>query len=123
MEITLNNTWKLRPEAMWVDHNLAPQVLRKTDGWMITSLPCDVHVPLIQNGIIPEPLEGDNFQHCRWVEEMSWWFMKPFDIEEDFTAYDRVILEIEGLEAEADILLNGILMATSAAHSTHLRKT
>jgi len=110
MEINLNNTWKLRPEAMWVDHNLAPQVLRKTDGWMITSLPCDVHVPLIQNGIIPEPLEGDNFQHCRWVEEMSWWFMKPFDIEEDFTAYDRVILEIEGLEAEADILLNGILI-------------
>lgn len=31
---------------------MAPAVINRYDGWMSADLPCDVHMPLIENGII-----------------------------------------------------------------------
>jgi len=43
--------------------------LNRDNGWMDADLPCDVHMPLIKNGIIKEPLEADNCFDCEWIED------------------------------------------------------
>jgi|GEM_PF-4945170 len=74
---------------------------------MDVRLPCDVHVPLIGSGAIREPLEGENYKACRWIEDKSWWFRKEFRIDGPGEAFRRVELTIESLDAEADVFLNG----------------
>lgn len=61
-KLNLNNDWKLCEAPLsWQKDKLAA-VLRKTGEALPCSLPCDVHMPLIQAGKIEEPVEKDNFR-------------------------------------------------------------
>ncbi len=107
-EIDLKMGWKIRHEDLWWGVDKSSIVMKKTDDWMLSDLPCDVHMPLVENGIIPEPLEGDNASLCRWIEDKSWWFMNEFYVSSDVLESDFVELTLESLDSEADIFLNGI---------------
>ncbi len=82
-------------------------VVTSTDGWYPCALPCDVHVPLIEAGVIPEPLEADHCSASEWVEDRSWWFQKDFSYSKDTADDPSVELVLEGLDSEADVFLNG----------------
>ena len=97
----LNSGWKIKCE------DLNANFCRFDEGDVLeAALPCDVHMPLIEKGIIKEPLELDNAFKCEWTENKSWWFFKEFNITEDFRDYDVAELNLEGLDCEADIYLN-----------------
>lgn len=100
--LDLNQNWKLR-----YDDLKATVCPVGCADWMETALPCDVHMPLLENGIIKEPLEYDNSFECEWTEHKSWWFLKEFDFEESAEEYSCAELTLDGLDAEADIYLNG----------------
>lgn len=80
---------------------------QRVEGWFQTDLPCDVHIPLIKNGIIKEPLEEDNSFECEWIEDKSWWFRKSFEADNSLIKEEVIELTLESLDAEADIFLNG----------------
>lgn len=110
-KLDLNHDWMLRGEGLHWGPEMLPAVMSKEDGWMCADLPCDIHMPLIENGIIKEPLEADNCYECEWIEEKSWWFKKVFTADEKLLKGDIVELTLESLDAEADVFLNGFHLA------------
>lgn len=107
-KISINEDWSLRCEPLFCGSQMYAVVADKQEGWIKCELPCDVHMPLIANGIIKEPLEAQNCYDCEWVEQKSWWFKKTFNAHEDLFNNDVVELVIESLDSEADIFFNGI---------------
>ncbi len=104
----LRNTWQLRHEELHCDKDHYPSVICKEDGWMrVDSLPCDVHVPLIENGVIDDPVVSDNYLKCEWIESKSWWFKKEFSAGRELLQSHNSELVVEGLDVKADLFLNG----------------
>lgn len=69
-------------------------------------VPGDVHTPLIDAGLIEEPLYGLNSLDCRWVEEQEFWCERTFTLDAaDLAPVMR--LTFEGLDTTADVYLNG----------------
>ena len=69
-------------------------------------VPGDVHTPLIDAGLIPEPLYGMNSLDCRWVEEKEFWCARDFTLTQEDMA-PVMLLTFEGLDCTADVYLNG----------------
>ena len=110
-KIDLNCDWKLRSEELSWEPEMSHAVLAREAGWLDTGLPCDIHMPLLENGIIKEPLEADNCFACDWIEEKSWWFKKTFNADQNLLDGDVAELTIESLDTGADIFLNGFHIA------------
>lgn len=106
-KINLNTAWSVRYEGLEWGGEMNSAILQKKDGWLQTDLPCDIHMPLLKNSIIKEPLEEDNSYFCEWTEDKSWWFKKVFEADSEFLNGDMIELTLESLDAEADIFLNG----------------
>jgi beta-mannosidase len=106
-ESSLNGDWQLRDEAL--DFNLAEAVKLSelTDGWITQPVPGDIHQGLIAEGKIKEPLVGLNFSDCQWTEKRSWWFKRNFTIPTTWLNADLVELELNGLDSNAEIFING----------------
>ena len=77
-------------------------------GYIPMTVPGDVTTALIDNGVIDEPFLKDNTKKSIWIKELSWWLVKEFDITEEMLNEDIVRLNIEMLDFNADILVNGI---------------
>lgn len=75
-------------------------------GTLPYQVPGDVHTPLIEAGLIPEPLYGMNSLDCRWMEEQEFWCERTFTLSEEDLA-PVMHLTFEGLDTTADVYLNG----------------
>lgn len=123
--LNLAGSWKLRGEFMdvgpqhvmevldkaqgkfWVDTSKSPNVFPSKTGTITAQVPCDVITPLVENGILEEPLLKENTKDCLWVRDLSWWFIKEFTITQEMYNQEIVRLFIEMLDFNADILING----------------
>lgn len=110
MKIQLINDWQLRQEPLWTDKNQAARVSQENQDWMDCSLPCDIHTPLIENGIISEPLIGDNFFESHWIEKKSWWFKKIFTADDKLLDNSIIRLVIESIDVKGDVFINGVYL-------------
>jgi len=119
MVLSLDKNWALRDAPLTWGVGEAAQILSKKDsmletgsgtgtGWLKTDLPCDVHMPLIEQGIIKDPVKADYCFDSEWIEKRSWWFLREIDSSEIEMSSDLIELEIDSLDAEADIFFNGI---------------
>ncbi|HOV63082.1 MAG TPA: hypothetical protein PLG43_04270, partial [Spirochaetia bacterium] len=115
IKIDLCKDWHVRYAPLYKGIEEAPSIATaKKDNfisqWMKTDIPCDVHTPLIENGIIKEPLEGLNSFDCEWIEGKSWWFKKSFQIPSDFFKNEKIELVLDYIDLTADFLLNGLVV-------------
>jgi len=101
--LNLNAAWRLRAEDLALDHRNQASVAQKKDGWLEAELPCDVRMPLIAAGKIPEPLEGLECFASEWIEDKSWWFVRDFVVE----TVGQAELVLDYLDYGAAIYLNG----------------
>ncbi|QGQ95120.1 beta-mannosidase [Paenibacillus psychroresistens] len=106
MNMQLNEDWQLTWEPLFRQAADYIEVVNKQKDWLQTNLPCDVHMPLIAQDIIKEPLLADDCFSSEWIEKRSWWFKKQFDLTEEQFASERLNLAFESLDVEADIWLN-----------------
>lgn len=106
-EKLLNGRWELRDEDLSFDLLHANRLAELSDGWIAQPVPGDIHQGLIAAGRIKEPLVGLNFFGCKWTESRSWWFRKRFDVPAEWLSADAVELEMNGLDSNAEIFLNG----------------
>ncbi len=108
-QIELNGLWQLGESAPGAGD---------AQGWYRTGVPADqaipaqvpgdVHLDLLRDGRIAEPLFGKNALDCRWVEARDWWYSRSFTVDDVFLAdTDRVELHAAGLDLTAEIWLNG----------------
>ena len=105
---TLNGRWQLAcaepgegETAGWPE-NGTPQ-----DRRVEARVPGDVHLDLIEAGLIDEPLHGRNAPDCQWMETRDWWHARSFHVSPDL-AGQRVELHFAGLDLTADVWLNGV---------------
>lgn len=78
--------------------------------WIDAAVPGEVHLDLLEAGIIEDPYVKSNVLKCRWVEEYMWYYRKVFDA--DAAAFSpHVNLVFEGLDYGAIVYLNGTEVA------------
>ena len=106
-QISLNGIWELRGEPLACGLDQASTFTRKQEGWIDTPVPGDIHQGLVAAGEILEPLVGLNSFDCEWTEKKSWWYRKTFEIQSDWLEAERIELELNGLDSNAEILING----------------
>lgn len=123
--VDLSGEWKLRGEFLDVGPERVQEVLERPDGdfnvehekipnafpsktgFLRVQVPCDVITPLMEHGIMEEPLIKQNAKRSMWLQDLSWWFIREFEVGEDLLKEDVVRLYIEMLDFKADIILNG----------------
>ena len=74
-------------------------------------VPGDVTCALVDAGIIEEPFLKTNTKKNLWIRDLSWWLIKEFEVTAETLEEDIVRLNIEMLDFNADILLNGMRVA------------
>jgi len=106
-ETLLNGMWALIDEPLTTTAQHADHVLARADGWMPQPVPGDIHQGLMAAGRIRDPLLGLNSFDCVWTEDRLWWFRRTFPTDPAWLTSDAVELELNGLDANASIFLNG----------------
>ncbi len=108
-EVSLNGKWELRDDVLGCETGSKALVLNHApEGWLSAPVPGDIHQALIAAGRIKEPLLGLNSFDCRWTEDRSWWYRRTFKAPAGWKEADRVELELNGLDSNAEIFLNGL---------------
>ena len=106
-EYLLDRNWRLFEAPIADGPDMASAMLAPDREGYDVILPCDVHVPLIAAGVIPEPLEALQTENCAWVEDRSWWFVNRFTLPDGFLEADKITLSLDRMDTSADIFLNG----------------
>ena len=65
----LRDGWSLREAPLEYTKDMAGYVSAQADGWFHgLSLPCDVRMPLVDAGVIRDPVLADCSFDSEWVE-------------------------------------------------------
>ena len=100
--ISLNGAWRMH----WCDIGTETPQSALLLPALPYRVPGDVHTPLIEAGMIAEPLQGMNSLDCRWVEEKEFWCERTFTLSAEELA-PVMLLTFGGLDCTADVYLNG----------------
>ncbi len=77
-------------------------------GWLPATVPGDVHLDLLANKKIPDPFFGANESKLQWIENESWEYRLNFNVTPDLLGRSNVDLVFDGLDAAAQVYLNGV---------------
>ena len=100
--VSLNGKWKLA----YFDPGSATDVYRSSyddSGWLSASVPGDVHLDLVNQGILPDPYYHLNFREHYWVEEKEWWYRRKFSVSNNFV---KAFLVFKGVDTLYTVWLN-----------------
>lgn len=97
--------------AFTVYSDRGPNAFPSKTGWIPMQVPGDVTCALVDAGIIEEPFLKTNTKKNLWIRDLSWWLIKEFEVTAETLEEDIVRLNIEMLDFNADILLNGMRVA------------
>ncbi|MGC9347188.1 MAG: glycoside hydrolase family 2 protein, partial [Anaerolineae bacterium] len=79
-------------------------------GWLVATMPAQVHDVLLAHGRIPDPRWGKNAAESAWVGEKDWVYGHVFPTPESSDGLGRtgpVFLRFKGLDTLATVYLNG----------------
>ncbi len=99
--LELNHGWQFRQVA-------AAQT--GESGWLPATVPGDVHLDLLANKKIPDPFFRDNEAKLQWIENESWEYRLSFEVTPVLLARSNVDLVFDGLDAAAEVSLNGAVL-------------
>ena len=106
-QICLNDDWRMG----WTEY-MGAAASPKTAAWIAkipATVPGDVHMDLMREGMLPELYEGMNLDHAWWVEHKDWWYRREFPTPAD-VGDRRALLVFHGLDTFATVWLNGQLI-------------
>ncbi|MBX7256689.1 MAG: hypothetical protein K1Y02_10035 [Candidatus Hydrogenedentes bacterium] len=124
--ISLNDDWRLQSSAKISGTGSAIAATGfNVAGWYPTPVPRTVLAALVDNKVYPDPYYGLNlksipgYQDRLWLRmredspfAVSWWYRKEFDAPADL-AGKQVGLHLDGINYQANVWLNGKLIASS----------
>ena len=108
--LSLNGTWKVAFRNLDAKIIIGKPGARKTE-WYEARVPGDVHLDMMNAGLIEDPFFGRNADHCLWMETKDWWYRKIFRIPETFSG-KTLFLRFSGLDAFATVFFNGEVVGT-----------
>ena len=100
--LALNHGWQFR--------QITAGAQEAENGWLPATVPGDVHLDLLANKKIPDPFFRDNESKLQWIEKESWEYRLNFDATPAMMARSNVDLVFDGLDAAAQVYLNGALV-------------
>ena len=122
-DISLHHGWSLHMEPLECGRESAGNIRTQKEGWHTDiSLPCDVHMPLIRDGVIRDPVLADYCYDSEWIEKRSWWFRKTVDSSEFDQDCEVAELFLESLDVNADVFWNGVWLGHHASAFYPFRK-
>jgi hypothetical protein len=86
-----------------------------TSAWLPATVPGTVLTTLVDQGHLPDPVDGFNNLHVpEALSRHSWWYRRSFTLPGDFRAVPggHVWLEFDGINHQAEIWLNGTSVGT-----------
>ena len=89
---TLNNGWDFK-------HN-------KDDAWISASVPGNIHLDLLENGLIPDPFFGQNENDLQWISDEDWVYRMSFTQNKNILSRKNIELCFHGIDTYADVYLN-----------------
>jgi len=106
--INLNEKWSLKEAPLACKKESSAAILNDKNGWYEDlTVPFDVHMPLIDNNVIKDPVVADYCYDSEWIEQRSWWFKKTFSGSKINSGAAVCRLTMEMLDSHADIFFNG----------------
>lgn len=111
--VSLNHqAWQLKGFWPWVplqgrSMETASELMGVTD-WLPATVPGGVHFDLFRAGLIPHPYVDAQSLACEWVEN-RWWLYRT-TLERPADCGDRVELYFRGLDYEASIYADDVLL-------------
>ena len=113
--ISLNGTWSVRSDSFdCTGETGLRRVTKAGNDWLEARVPGEIHLDLMNAGMLPDPSVGANMPECRDPETKSWWFCTDFVVDGEFLRHERQALVFEGLDLYAQIFINGKLAGESA---------
>ncbi len=91
----------------WQFRQVTASTGQDESGWLPATVPGDVHLDLLANKKIPDPFYRDNESKLQWIEKESWEYRLSFDVTPALLARSHADLVFDGLDAAADVYLNG----------------
>jgi beta-mannosidase len=98
VSLSLDKGWEFRQVTAQEQDN---------GGWLPATVPGDVHLDLLANKKISDPFYRDNEAKLQWIEDASWEYRLDFDVAADFLARANADLVFDGIDAAAQVFLNG----------------
>jgi beta-mannosidase len=121
--LNLNHGWSMKEAPLSYGKEMAGYISNQLDGWYNEiNLPCDVHMPLIEAGVIKDPVLSDYCFDAEWIEKRSWWFKKSIDSSELDLSCDVAELVLESLDVNADVFFNGAYLGHHSSAFYPFRK-
>ncbi|MCE9560366.1 MAG: hypothetical protein K8R88_15625 [Armatimonadetes bacterium] len=104
----LHDNWQFRQ----AEQPGLPHAYGKAPSWLPAQVPGYVHLDLIANDIIADPLTEMHEVGAQWVDLEDWTYRTNFAWSPDSTC-PRQVLKFNGLDTVCHIFLNNSLLATS----------
>lgn len=83
----------------------------ETDGaWRPAVVPGVVHMDLLRNKLIGDPYYRDNESKVQWIEKADWEYRTEVEVSRKLLEKQRVEVVFEGLDALAEVRVNGAVV-------------
>ncbi|EFW14018.1 hypothetical protein D8B26_004083 [Coccidioides posadasii str. Silveira] len=73
----------------------------------VAQFPTNIHLDLMQHGIIEDPFVGKNEEKVQWVGEKAWVYRTAFSTPPGLNTAIKAVLAFDGLDTYATVNLNG----------------
>jgi hypothetical protein len=112
-QIRLTTGWELQDAAKVSESGKAiSQNTFQANGWLSATVPGTVLTSLVNDGIYPEPLYGENNQEIPdSLSRASWWYRANFVVPQSFEG-KHIWLNFDGINYIAEVWVNGSFVGT-----------
>src|SRR5579862_9616172 len=98
----INEGWEFRLAR---DPTPYPQLVSPKNVWRPATVPGQVHLDLVANGLIQDPFVGQAEAGCQWVDLENWEYRTIFEWSPG--GFPKQVLRFDGLDTCCTICLNG----------------
>ncbi|MGC2161014.1 MAG: sugar-binding domain-containing protein [Silvibacterium sp.] len=113
--ITISSGWQLQDIAKVSQSGAVIAVSKfKPQGWYAATVPGTVLTSLVNDGVYPEPLYGENNRPDKIPDSLcrtSYWYRTSFKVPKSY-AHSHIWLNLDGINYSADIWVNGKLVGS-----------
>lgn len=81
--------------------------------WRPAEVPGTVHTDLLRHQLIPDPFYRENESKLQWIEDANWEYRCTLHATPEILKHRNVELVFEGLDAYAEVYLNGAQILTA----------
>ncbi len=118
----LHTGWQMQDSAKVSEAGAAIAVQSfATQGWLGATVPGTVLTSLVNDGVYPEPLYGENNREARIPESLNktaYWYRTSFTVPKDY-AHQLITLHFDGANYASEVWVNGT--AIGAIHGAFIR--